>query len=152
MKSYLRGLESEFGESTNAIRLELNRFEEAGLLNSSMDKNKKIFRANMNHPLYNEIHSIVKKSVGLDQLVEKVVHKLGNVTRAYITGRIASGLDNNEIDFILVGDDIDKDYLKALIEKVQTIIKKKVKCFILKCDEEKNYLTDFPETLLLWEE
>ena len=150
MKSYLRGLESEFGESTNAIRLELNRFEEAGLLNSSMDKNKKMFQANLNHPLYEEIHSIVKKSVGLDQLVEKVVHKLGNVKRAYITGKIASGLDNNEIDFILVGDDIDNDYLATLIDKVQSIIKKKVKCFILKCDEEKEYMTRFPEALLLW--
>jgi len=151
MKSYLRGLEVEFGESTNAIRLELNRFEDAGLLNSSMDKNKKIFQANMNHPLYDEIHSIVKKSIGLDQLVETVVRKLGNVTRAYVTGRIASGLDNNEIDFILIGDDIDRDYLATLIDKVQTIIKKKVKCFILKCDEEKEYLTRFPEALLLWE-
>ena len=151
MKSYLRGLEVEFGESTNAIRLELNRFEEAGLLNSSMDKNKKMFQANMKHPLYNEIHSIVKKSIGLDQLVEKVVHKLGNVTRAYITGRIASGLDNHEIDFILVGDEIDNDYLIVLIDKVQSKIKKKVKCFILKCDEEKEYLTGFPEALLVWE-
>ena len=147
----MRGLEVEFGESTNAIRLELNRFEEAGLLNSSMDKNKKMFQANMNHPLYDEIHSIVKKSIGLDQLVETVVRKLGNVTRAYVTGRIASGLDNNEIDFILIGDDIDRDYLATLIDKVQTIIKKKVKCFILKCDEEKEYLTRFPEALLLWE-
>ena len=151
MKSYLRGLESEFGESTNAIRLELNRFEEAGLLHSTMVKNKKIFSANLEHPLYDEIHSIVKKSIGLDQLVEKVVHKLGNVTRAYITGRIASGLDDNEIDFIVVGDEIDKDYLASLINKVQSIIKKKVKCFILKCDEEKEYLIGFPEALLLWE-
>jgi len=151
MKSYLRGLESEFGESTNAIRLELNRFEEAGLLNSSMDKNKKMFLANINHPLYDEIHSIVKKSVGLDQLVDKVVQKLGNVTRAYITGRIASGLDDPEIDFILVGDDIDKEFLDSLIRKVQKIIKRKVKCFILRCDEEKKYLVGFPEALLVWE-
>ena len=148
----MRGLESEFGESTNAIRLELNRFEEAGLLSFSMDKNKKIFHANLNHPLYNEIQSIVKKSAGLDQLIEKVIHKLGNVTRAYITGRIARGLDDNEIEFLLVGDEIDKDYLEALIKKVQPIIKKKVKCFILKCDEEKNYLMGFPERLLLWED
>ena len=39
-KAHLRGLESEFGESTNAIRLELNRFEEAGLLHSLRDGNK----------------------------------------------------------------------------------------------------------------
>ena len=150
-ESYLRGLESEFGESTNSIRLELNRFEEAGLLISSSDKNKKMFQANLEHPLYDEIHSIVKKSVGLDQLIEKVVHKLGNVTRAYITGRIASGLDSQEIDFIVVGDEIDKEYLETLIKKVQTIIKKKVKCFILNCDEEKTYLTGYPEALLVWE-
>ena len=150
-ESYLRGLESEFGESTNAIRLELNRFEEAGLLTSSSDKNKKMFQANLDHPLYDEIHSIVKKSVGLDQLVEKVVHKLGNVTRAYITGRIASGLDSQDIDFIVVGDEIDKDYLETLVLKVQKIIKRKVRCFVLNTKDEKKYLTGFPEAFLLWE-
>jgi len=117
-RSYLRGLETEFGESTNSIRLELNRFEEAGLLVSSMDKNKKIFRANQQHPLFDDIQSIVKKSMGLDQLVEKVVHKLGNVSKAYITGEIARGLDHKEIDFVLVGDEIDQDFLVTLIEKV----------------------------------
>jgi hypothetical protein len=40
--AHLRGLESEFGESSNAIRVELNRFEDAGLLNSFPDGNKKI--------------------------------------------------------------------------------------------------------------
>ncbi len=150
-KSYLRGLESEFGESTNAIRLELNRFEEAGLLVSMMDKNKKMFMANKQHPLYEEIRSIVKKSMGLDQLVEKVVHKLGNVTRAYITGRIARGLDDQEIDFVLVGDDIDQTFLANLLEKAEKLIRRRVKCFILRDEEEKEYLTGFPEALLIWE-
>jgi DNA-binding transcriptional regulator PaaX len=43
--SYLRGLEAEFGESTNAIRLELNKLEEAGLLSSELNGNKKFFKA-----------------------------------------------------------------------------------------------------------
>jgi len=150
-RGYLRGLESEFGDSTNSIRLELNRFEEAGLLVSSMDKNKKIFRANREHPLFEDIQSIVKKSMGLDQLVENVVHKLGNVTRAYINGRIAMGLDNKEIDVMLVGDEIDRDYLNTLLGKVEIVIKRKVNCFILRCNEEREYLTGFPEALLLWE-
>lgn len=150
-RSYLRGLESEFGESTNSIRLELNRFEEAGLLVSSMDKNKKIFRANQQHPLFDDIQSIVKKSMGLDQLVDKVVHKLGNVSRAYITGQIARGLDDQEIDFVLIGDEIDQDFLVTLIEKVEKLIKRKVKCFILRDEEEEEYLKGFQEALLLWE-
>lgn len=38
--SYLRGLEAEFCESLNAIRMELYRLENAGLLNSSFSGNK----------------------------------------------------------------------------------------------------------------
>jgi len=94
---------------------------------------------------------MIKKSMGLDQLIDRVVHKLGNVTRAYITGEIAKGFDNPEIDFILVGNEIDKDYLTILLDKAQELIKRKVKCLILKCEEEKEYLTGFPEAFLLWE-
>ena len=64
---------------------------------------------------------------------------------------IAWGLDDSEIDFVLIGDEIDRDYLVTLIEKVEKLIKRRVKCFILKDDEEKGYLTGFPEALLLWE-
>ena len=32
-RSYLRSLAEEFGESTNAVRVELNRLEKAGILN-----------------------------------------------------------------------------------------------------------------------
>ena len=59
--SYLRELESEFHESTNAIRLELNRFEEAGLLQSQTKGNKKFYHANTDHPLYPDINSILLK-------------------------------------------------------------------------------------------
>jgi len=41
---YLRGLEPEFGESTNAIRQELNRFEAADLLLTSVEGNKNYTR------------------------------------------------------------------------------------------------------------
>ena len=151
-RSYLRRLESEFGESTNAIRLELNRFEEAGLLVSSMDKNKKMFRANTRHPLFNDIHSIVKKSMGLDQLIEKIIDKLGNVSRAYITGEVARGLDHPELDVVLVGNEIDKNYLDTLISEAEGLIKRSIKCLILRCDEENKYLTEYPEAFLLWDE
>lgn len=66
--AYLRNLENEFGESTNAIRLELNKFEESGLLNSYFERNKKIFKANTQHPLYPEINSILKKYIGIDKI------------------------------------------------------------------------------------
>ena len=63
LTSYLRGMEEEFGESTNSIRIELNRFEKAGFLQSFSKGNKKIFKVNNTHPLFREINSIVKKMV-----------------------------------------------------------------------------------------
>ena len=64
-ESYLRGLEEEFGESSNSIRLELNKFEKAGLLDSRSKGNKKLFRANTKHPLFPDIHSLLLKHIGL---------------------------------------------------------------------------------------
>ena len=58
-KAYLRGLEEEFGESTNAIRLELNKFEEAGLLASESEGNKKVYQANAKHPFYKDLHQML---------------------------------------------------------------------------------------------
>lgn len=60
-KSYLRALAEEFKESTNSVRLELNRLESANMLLSHREGNKKIFMANTEHPLYEEIHSMVLK-------------------------------------------------------------------------------------------
>ena len=51
---HLRGLADEMNESTNAIRIELNKFEESGLLTSYSESNKKIFKANTSHPLFPE--------------------------------------------------------------------------------------------------
>ncbi|MCX6250370.1 MAG: ArsR family transcriptional regulator [Bacteroidetes bacterium] len=148
--SYLRNLESEFAESTNAIRVELNRFEKAGLLITSLKGNRKIFQANQNHPLYSDIHNILVKYVGLDQIIDKVVQLLGGVEKAYITGDLALGLDVNSISLLLIGDDINRQYLAKLIKKAEILINKKITCVILPAPEEKDYLKKYPEALLIW--
>ena len=73
--AYLRGLECEFGESTNAIRIELNRFESAGLLETHMKGNKKIYQANIKHPIFPDIQNILKKFIGIDQIVDKILSR-----------------------------------------------------------------------------
>jgi len=53
--AYLRGLADELGESTNSVRVELNRLSEAGLLESAEEGRTKVYRANTAHPLFPEI-------------------------------------------------------------------------------------------------
>ncbi len=125
-KAYLRGLEAEFGESTNAIRIELNRFEQAGLLTSFSEGNRKFFSANTEHPLFPDIQSLMRKHLGIDQLVEQVIEKLGEVERVYLTGDFARGQESNSIELLLVGGKVDTAYLERLITKAGALIKRNI--------------------------
>ena len=150
--SYLRGLEAEFGESSNAIRVELNRFEKAGMLTSTLQGNKKYFQANTSHPLFEDTHNIILKYIGFDKIIDSVIENLGDVKRVYVTGAFAKGMDNGVIDLVLVGD-INKSYLIELIEKVEKLIPRKVR-YIVYSDQEMIEL-DWEklneQALLLWE-
>jgi predicted nucleotidyltransferase len=151
-RAHLRGLESEFGESSNSIRLELNRFEEAGLLHSLRDGNKKVFQANRNHPLYEEIHSIIMKEAGIDQIIDKVINRIGNLICVYLTGDFACGKDSPVIDLILVGENIDRQYLARKVMQAEDLVGRKVSYVVLHPDEAKKHLLKVkPADLLpLW--
>lgn len=150
-KAYLRSLESEFGESSNGIRLELNRLEKAGLLLSESEGNKKIFRANIGHPLFREIHNILLKQVGLDQVIENVIQRLGDVQRVFLIGDFSRGLDSQLIELILLGN-FDQTYLSGLLEKAEKLVGRKIRCLLYSPEEgaEINWKMYDPEPLLLW--
>jgi predicted nucleotidyltransferase len=148
-KAHLRGLESEFGESTNAIRIELNRFEEAGLLHSLRDGNKKVYQANSGHPLFGDIHNIIMKEAGIDRVIEKVIHRLGNLICIYLTGDFARGKDSPVIDLILVGEDIDREYLARKIMQAEELVGRKVSYVVLNPDEADGHLLKLKKSDLL---
>jgi DNA-binding transcriptional ArsR family regulator len=150
-KGYLRGLEGEFGESSNAIRLELNKLEQVGMITSDMQGNKKYFKANVKHPLFFDLHSIIKKHVGIDTIIENIISQLGEVEKVYLTGEFAKGLNNHVIDLELIGN-VNTNYLTVLIEKAELLIKRKIRYVIYTPveyaainDADKGY-----EKLLIW--
>lgn len=149
--SYLRGLESEFGDSSNAIRLELNRLEKADMLKSSLKGNKKLFTANTAHPLFNDIHSLILKHVGIDKVIETVIERLGDLEEVYLTGSFAKGIDSQIIDLIFVGE-VEKEYLLQLVEKVEKLIKRKIRYLIYAKEELNpvNWEQFSTEPLLIW--
>jgi hypothetical protein len=147
--AYLRNLESEFGESTNAIRLELNKFEQSGLLKSYSEMNKKIFKANTNHPLFPEINSIIRKHVGIDKIIDHVVSKLGQPDKVWLVGDFARGLDSNEIELKIKGE-VNKAYLEELIKKVEKAVNRRLNIYILDVDETFIMEQNIEPSLLLW--
>lgn len=149
--SYLRGLAEEFDESTNAVRLELNRLENAGMLATNLEGNKKIFRANTMHPLYEEINGLVRKHLGVDMLVLNIIERLGDLDQAYLTGPFSNGEDSSIIDLVLIGD-LKVEYLTQLIVKVEGIISRRIRYIHYTADQwSEDILKSFPgHPLLLW--
>jgi len=147
----LRELAEEFGESTNSVRLELNRLTQAGLLCSFNEGRTKVYRANTKHPLFPEIHSMVRKFTGIDQLIPQVLSKLGDIHSAYIVGDYARGMDSGIIDLVLVGE-VDKAYLQNLIDKVEPMLHRKVRYLALSEEELKRFKTQLKlgEAIALW--
>jgi len=150
--SYLRGLEPEFEESTNAIRLELNRFEKAELLISSTQGNKKLYQANTKHPLFPEIHKLIIKHVGLDKIIEKVIKNIGDITELYLVGELAKGQNSKVIDLWFVGKKLDSTYILELVEKAEKLINRKIRYVILNINELAEFKAskNKDEMLLLW--
>lgn len=150
--AYLRGLEPEFGESTNAIRVELNRFEKAELLTSKFQGNKKYYQANTSHPLFPEIHKLLLKHIGLDKVIDKVINKLGHLSEVYLVGELAKGKNSKVIDLWFVGENLDKNYLMNLVVKAEELINRKIRYLILDNKERNEFLKNKSksELLLVW--
>lgn len=147
-KAYLRQLEEEFGESTNGIRVELNKFEQAGMLQSSVEGNKKWYQVNTDHSLYPELRSIVMKYVGLDRIVEDVAKQLGDLQKVYLIGDYAKGIDSGVIDLAIIGK-VDESYLLELVRKAEDMIDRKVRYLLFASPKNFNQLAK-RDGLLLW--
>ena len=125
-KGHLNGLATEMGESTNSIRKELNLLYDAGYLKKNRRNNKVIYNVNIDHPLYNTLRQVVMKHLGLDDIVDTVINKMGNVSKIILVGDYAKGNDSGRIEIFLLGDDLNTDYIKQLAPKIENIIQREV--------------------------
>jgi bifunctional ADP-heptose synthase (sugar kinase/adenylyltransferase) len=129
-KGYLNSLANEFGESTNSVRKELNNLSNAGYLEKYNENNKVIYTANTNHPLLKIIQQIVHKHIGIEEILEKIYNRIGDVKNIIILGDYAKGIDSGIIEILIVGKKINKDYLEEISPKIEKKIKRKVNFFV----------------------
>jgi len=152
IRSYLRELSKEFNLSTNAVREELNQLTKTNLLKSEKNGRSVYYTANPDHPLFPELKSMVSKVMGLDQVIDGIVNRLGDLERAYLIGDYAEGKDTGIIDLILVGN-INDHHLADLSKKTERYTKRKIRSLVLSNAEYQalqNKLDKMP-TLLIWE-
>jgi len=150
-RSYLRELAKEFNVSTNAVREELNQLKKTDLLKSEKNGRQVFYKANTDHALFPELKSMVSKVMGIDQVIDSIIERLGNLESAYLVDDYAEGKDTGIIDIILVGD-IDHYHLNDLSRKTERYIRRKIRSLVLSCEEYQQLLPELESRprLLIW--
>lgn len=125
-QSHLRGLADEFQESTNALRKELNQLSEAGYLEKSTAKNKILYRANTKHSLFAPLQKLIHTYLGIDDIVDSILHQAGDIQEVSLVGDYAEGIDSGKIDVLILGENLNQAYLLLLADKVGKKIRKNI--------------------------
>jgi len=129
-RGYLNGLATEMGESTNSIRKELNHLHFAGYLQKSKENNKIHYKANTKHPLYDVLRKVILKHLGLEDAVEIVLERMGEVEQIVLIGDYAKGIDSGKIEIFLIGANLNMMYIDQLEGKIEKLIKRKVSFYL----------------------
>ena len=139
-KGYLNGLANEFNESTNSIRKELNNLSDAGYLLKSKQNNRVIYNADIKHPLFKVLQKIVRQDLGLEEIVETVISRMGDVNIIALTGAYAKGIDSGIIEIVVIGGDVNNDYLENIKSKIKDKISRDVDFIIARrCQKMVSY-------------
>jgi DNA-binding transcriptional ArsR family regulator len=131
---YLRELAKEFGVAPNSIKEELDSLSNAGYLEKNQQGRSMFYRANKRHTFFPEIHSIVKKTLGIDRIVEQVMNNVGRVDTVYILDDYAQGRDTGLIDVLVVGE-VDRRKIESLVPPVESKIERKIRVMMLTPEE-----------------
>ena len=115
----------------------------AGYLEKHSENNKVIYKANASHPLFKIIQKIVHKHLGIEEILETVYNRIGDVKKIMILGDYAKGIDSGIIEILIVGDNINKKYLDEIAPKIELKIKRKVSFFVSNKSLKQNSLTIF---------
>jgi hypothetical protein len=151
-RSYLRELAREFSVSTNAVREELNQLTRTDLLKVEKNGRSVFYSANTEHALFPELRSMVQKVMGIDQVIDGIVQRLGNLEQAFLIADYAEGKDTGIIDILLVGS-INDYHLNDLTRKTERYTKRKIRSLVMNREEYNGlkHKFDAMPKLLIWE-
>ena len=139
VRAHLRGLAEELGESTNSIRLELNKLEQAGLLRKETEGQKNVYSVDEGNTFYSELVNLVSKYLGFDQIINDLISKVGEIKEVYIVGDYARGIDGGLIEVVVVGN-IQPIEIAQIVKSIEHKISRKINLVIFDSEfNDSNY-------------
>jgi len=147
-KSYfVREISRKVKKQLNAVRRELGKLEENGVITSKKQEDKKYFTANTEYYLYSELKSLLLKSqMSIERSLVKSVKDLGSIRYLILTG-IFVERPQDSVDMLIVGR-VNRKRLNALIQQFQGQFSREVNYTVM-TPEEFQYRKDVTDKFLV---
>jgi predicted nucleotidyltransferase len=117
------------GSGTGAVQRELERLSDSGLVTISQVGNQKHYQANPDSPIFEELCSLIKKTVGLSEpLKDALESEREKIYLALVYGSVAKKSDNafSDIDLLIVSDSMMLEDLYVLLSETEKYLKRKI--------------------------
>lgn len=104
---HVRGLVRKTGEEINAVRRELARLEEAGIVKKEPRGNRLYYWPRTDYPFYQELLALVAKTAGLGEAIVASKGKLGKISQVMFSGQFVKRKareKSDQVDILIVGD------------------------------------------------
>lgn len=134
---HVRGIVRQTKEEINAVRRELERLENAGILKNETRGNRLYYWARDDYQFFGDLLSIVSKTTGLGAEVIANKAKIGRVNYAMFSGRFVrrkKTKKDDEVDILIVGDIVLPE-LAALIRKEESKRGKEINYTVMSREE-----------------
>ena len=121
------------GTGRGAVQRELLRLKNSGLVTVSKVGNQKHYQASRESPIYAELCSIIRKTIGLQEPLRAAIEKIQDRLQvAILYGSTVKGTDTAEsdIDVIIVSDSLTLEEVINLFSPVESILDRRINCTI----------------------
>jgi len=136
-RHYMREISSLTDQPVRAIQRELARLEDAGLLISTVDGNRKYFQANRKSPVFSELRSLMVKTAGIgDQLKKALQEKSDAIQVAFVFGSYARGSETaaSDIDLMVIGEMTSRE-LSRIFAPLKTELDREINPVMIRLHE-----------------
>ena len=117
------------GSGSGAVQRELARLAQGKLVIVTRVGNQKHYQANNDSPLFDELCSIINKTVGLQEPVRAALDSLASkISLALIYGSIAKQSDTaaSDVDLLLVSDQLTLEEIYSTLAPVEKLLDRRV--------------------------
>jgi len=136
---HVRGVVRAVGAEINAVRRELDNLASIELLRRRQSSNRIYYTANVLHPFYNELVSMLAKETGIAKEIITKQKDLGTIVYAVLCpalykGRASTALD---VDLFMVGD-IKIELLEKIVRNEESITSRELNYSVMTEEEFKS--------------